>query len=89
MGNWCFGGNTAPRDRDTAIVQITVRRDVDGSLHLEEPVFIPCKLSGSDGFNDYQPRPYAPDTPEYARAMSKLDGSWAGADLVIDYSAFH
>ncbi|MBE6997002.1 MAG: CapA family protein, partial [Ruminococcaceae bacterium] len=89
MGNWSFGGNTAPRDRDTAIAQITVRRDPDGSLHLAPPQFIPCKLSGSDGVNDYQPTPYEPDTPEYERAMGKLDGSWTGADLSIDYSAFH
>ena len=89
LANWSFGGNTNPRDRDTAIAQFTVRRDPDGSLHLEAPVFIPCKLSGSDGANDYQPQPYAPDTPEYARTMSKLDGSWSGADLSIDYSAFH
>ena len=89
MGNWSFGGNTAPRDRDTAIAQFTVRRDPDGSLHVEAPVFIPCKLSGSDGRNDYQPQPLDPEAPEYDRAMSKLDGSWKGADLSIDYSAFH
>ena len=51
--------------------------------------FVPCKLSGSDGFNDYPPRPYDPESAEFARAMSKLDGSWSGADLTIDYSAFH
>ena len=89
MGNWSFGGNTAPRDRDTAIAQFTVRRDPDGSLHVEAPVFIPCKLSGSDGRNDYQPQPLDPEAPEYDRAMSKLDGRWNGADLSIDYSAFH
>ena len=38
---------------------------------------------------EHQPTPYEPDTPEYARAMSKLDGSWTGADLAVDYSAFH
>ena len=89
MGNWSFGGNTAPRDRDTAIAQFTVRRDPDGSLHLETPVFIPCKLSGSDAVNDYQPQPLEPGTAAYDRAVSKLDGSWKGSDLSIDYSPFH
>ena len=89
MGNWSFGGNTAPRDRDTAIAQITVKREHDGSISLSAPELIPCKLSGHDAYNDYQPQPYPEDAAEYARTMSKLDGSWTGADLSIDYSAFH
>lgn len=89
LGNWSFGGNTAPRDRDTAIAQITIKRDTDGSVSMDQVELIPCKLSGTDAYNDYQPRPYAPETAEYDRAMSKLDGSFAGPDLTIDYSAFH
>ena len=89
MGNWSFGGNTAPRDRDTAIAQITVKREADGTVSLETPVLIPCKLSGHDAYNDYQPQPLDPESAEYARAMSKLDGSFTGPDLSIDYSAFH
>lgn len=89
LGNWSFGGNTAPRDRDTAIIQATVKRDVDGTLSLDGFDWIPCKLSGHDAYNDYQPCPLEEGTAEYDRAVSKLDGSWTGADLSIDYSAFH
>ncbi|MGE4353060.1 MAG: CapA family protein, partial [Oscillospiraceae bacterium] len=32
MGNWSFGGNTNPRDKDTVIVKLTVMRDVDGTV---------------------------------------------------------
>jgi len=89
LGNWSFGGNSAPRDRDTAILQLTVRRDPDGRCTLDGLERIPCRLSGEEAYNDYQPQPYDPEEPGYARALSKLDGSWNGADLSIDYSAFH
>ncbi|MBR1659022.1 MAG: CapA family protein [Oscillospiraceae bacterium] len=89
LGNWSFGGNTAPRDRDTAIAKVTVKRDVDGSLSKDSWEVIPCSLSGVAGVNNYQPTPYAPESEDYARAMSKLDGSFSGPDLVVDYSAFH
>lgn len=89
LGNWSFGGNTAPRDRDTAIIQITAVRDVDGSVSLGAVELIPCELSSEPSLNNYQPHPYDPDSEEYARAMSKLDGTFTGPDLVVDYSAFH
>ena len=89
LGNWSFGGNTSPRDRDTAIIQITAVRDVDGSVSLGDMELIPCELSSEPLLNNYQPHPYDPDSAEYARAMSKLDGTFTGPDLVVDYSAFH
>lgn len=89
LGNWSFGGNTAPRDRDTAIIRITAVRDVDGSVTLGGVELIPCELSSEPSLNNYQPHPYDPDSAEYARAMSKLDGTFTGPDLVVDYSAFH
>ncbi len=89
LGNWSFGGNTSPRDRDTAIIQITAVRDIDGGVSLGGMELIPCELSSEPGVNNYQPRPYEPGSEEYARAMSKLDGTFTGADLVVDYSAYH
>ena len=89
LGNWSFGGNTAPRDRDTAIVQFTIKRDVDGKVSVEGYEAIPCCLSSTEGINDYRPVPYEEGSAEYQRAMSKLDGSFDGPDLTIDYSEFH
>jgi len=86
LGNWSFGGNTAPQDRDTAIVQVRFRRDPDGTLTLDACSAVPCSLSGSAGYNDYQPTPYEPDAPGYARVMRKLNGSFDGEDLTVDYS---
>jgi poly-gamma-glutamate synthesis protein (capsule biosynthesis protein) len=89
LGNWSFGGNTAPRDRDTAIVQISVKRDVDGTVTLDGYSVIPCCLSSTPAVNDYRPEPYGEDSDDWARAMSKLDGTFNGPDLTIDYSAYH
>lgn len=86
LGNWSFGGNTAPRDRDTAIAQVTVTRQDDGTLALDHFTCIPCCLSSTAGVNDYRPTPYEEESAEYQRAMSKLDGTWTGADLNVDYS---
>lgn len=37
----------------------------------------------------YQSWAFEPGTEEYDRAMSKVDGSWTGANNVIDYSFMH
>ena len=86
MGNWSFGGNAHPRDMDTAIVQVTVKRDIDGSISTDAHEVIPCRLSSTTEYNDYCPTPYEEDSEEYKRVISKLDGSFDGADLVVDYS---
>lgn len=89
LGNWSFGGNTAPRDRDTAIIQVSVKRDINGEISLAGYDCIPCELSSRPDVNNYQPVPYDEGSEEYLRVMSKLDGSFSGPDLSIDYSAFH
>ena len=34
LGNFCFGGNTNPKDHDTAIVRVTAIRETDGKVRL-------------------------------------------------------
>ena len=70
---------------DTAIAQVTVKKDGDGWA-IEGYDLIPCRLSSADSKNDYRPRPYKEDEEGYARVLSKLDGSWTGSDLNVDYS---
>ena len=86
LGNWSFGGNTAPRDRDTAIAQIKLVLQRDGSYAMDGYQLIPCCLSSTGGSNDFRPVPYEEGSEDYARAMSKLDGSFTGPDLTVDYS---
>ena len=85
MGNWSFGGNTNPRDKDTVIVKLTVMRDIDGAISIADQELIPCASSGETNTNNYQPEPYEPDSEQWNRTLAKLDGSFSGADLYIGY----
>ena len=84
LGNFSFGGNGSPKDYDTAFVQQEVIREVDGTVHLGELTVIPCSISTNPNQNDFRPTPYAADTKEYARIMSKLDGTYTGGNLPWD-----
>lgn len=94
MGNWSFGGNTAPSDKDTAIVQVTVKRDVDGTISNDDLTIIPCCVSSrpvkegysGDNYNDYVPTPYTVDSDAYNRVLSKLDGTYQATSQGRDYS---
>ena len=86
LGNFSFGGNTAPRDRDSAIVQMEILRDENGKAVLGELTVIPVSISSIPTYNNYQPIPYEEGTKEYDRTLSKLDGTFTGPDLVVDYS---
>lgn len=86
LGNFSFGGNSFPRDYDSVIVQLTLCRNAYGCVSLEACDYIPCSISGSDENNDFRPTPYKKGSKEFERTMSKLDGSFTGADLEVDYS---
>ena len=85
LGNFCFGGNTNPEDKDTAILQQTVIREPDGSIHLGQLNIIPCSLSSIDRYNDFQPTPLDPESEAYARTLSKLDGTYGKTKLTVSY----
>lgn len=76
MGNFCFGGNRNPTDKDTAVVQVSVELQEDGSALLDEVTAIPCCVSSRSDRNDYRPTLYAPDSKEATRVLSKLDGTY-------------
>ena len=57
LGNFCFGGNKDPSDKNTMIYQQTFTFE-DGVLQAEEEPeasIIPCKISSAAGYNDFQP----------------------------------
>ena len=85
MGNWTFGGNTNPRDKDTILLQMTVRRDPDGTVSVDGYEIVPCACSGEANGNDYCPVPYEKDSEAWKRTLSKLDGTFDGKDLNISY----
>lgn len=87
MGNFSFGGSTFPQDYDSAILQMEVLRDENGKVKLGELTMIPVSISSINAYNNYQPTPYAEGSKEYNRVISKLDGSFKGANLVVDYGS--
>lgn len=86
MGNWSFGGNTNPRDKDTIIAKITLMRDIDGTISIVDREHIPCSSSGESSYNNYQPVLYEVGSEEYERTLSKINGTYEGADLSIGYT---
>ena len=85
LGNFSFGGNHFPRDLDSAIVQQEIIRDPDGTIRMGETTIIPVKITSLDRQNNFQPTPYAEGTEEYDRTLSKLDGTFTGPDLNVNY----
>lgn len=65
LGNFCFGGNRNPKDKDSMIFQqrftVTPEGIVDGGIEV-----IPCSISSVQNTNDYQPTPL---TGERARRV--------------------
>lgn len=86
LSNFCFGGNTAPRDMDSFLLRVTVTEYGDGTVAVTDREHIPCSISSVEGWNNYQPTPYGADSEAWNRVMSKLDGSFTGPDLNVDYS---
>lgn len=83
MGNFSFGGNGAPKDFDTALVQQQILLGTDGIVTLGERTIVPCSVSSAVYYNNFQPTPYEPGSEEYLRVLSKLDGSYTGPNLPI------
>lgn len=71
LGNFCFGGNSNPSDKDTMIFQQTFTIE-NGEL-VEDDVtnIIPCSISSVSGYNNYQPTPL--EGSEKDRVMQKIN----------------
>lgn len=83
LGNFCFGGNSNPEDKDTAIMQQRIIREPDGSIRMGNLDIIPCSLSSIDRYNDFQPTPLELGTEDYDRVLSKLDGSFGRMKVTV------
>ncbi|MCD7883254.1 MAG: CapA family protein [Lachnospiraceae bacterium] len=57
LGNFCFGGNSNPSDKDTMIFRQTFTITSDGVADDDAIEIIPCTLSSASGYNDYRPTP--------------------------------
>ena len=55
LGNFSFGGNNAPSDRDSAIFTQTFTLNGTEIEEDDDVEIIPCRISGEGGYNNYQP----------------------------------
>lgn len=70
LGNFCFGGNKNPSDKDTMIFQqtFTITNDVVSEDNVKN--IIPCSLSSRSDHNNYQPMIL--DGEEKERVMNRI-----------------
>ena len=68
LGNFCFGANVNPFDKDTFILQTTISKSGNNLVII--PNVIPCKISSTDYTNDFCPTPATGD--EAIRILNKI-----------------
>ncbi|MFD3156023.1 CapA family protein [Haloimpatiens sp. FM7330] len=69
LGNFCFGGNFNPKDKDTFIFQ-TKFKFKNNDLTGYDTKIIPCSISSKTNINDYCPTPLKGNEKE--RVLNKL-----------------
>ena len=78
LGNFCFGGNSAPSDMDSMIFQQTFTISNDGVKADNVTNIIPCSISSAYGYNNYQPTPSEGDEKTRIMEKSQDRSSWIG-----------
>lgn len=72
LGNFCFGGNTNPPDKDTIIYQQTFTFINDKLVPDDNVQIIPCSVSSVTSKNNYQPTPC--EGSEKQRIIKRMNG---------------
>ena len=82
MGNFCYGGNTNPDDKDSVIVQAEFARDSSsGEITLSRLHVITCLISTKTDLNDDCPTPCQEGSEDYQRIVSRLEMPSADAQM--------
>lgn len=86
LGNFCFGGNRNPKDKDTAIFQQTFTF-MDGELQTDDNIrIIPCSISSVKNRNNFQPTPATGSEAE--RIIEKINGYCKEFGLSFDTDGY-
>ena len=70
LGNFCFGGNRNPVDKDTMIFRQTFMFENGQMQAFEDADIIPCSVSSVKNRNNYQPTPL--NGTDFARVKQKI-----------------
>ncbi len=71
LGNFCFGGNRNPEDKDTFIFRQTFTVSDDGAASDAGIEIVPCRISSTTRRNDYQPTIYGEEDAK--RVLKRLN----------------
>ena len=74
LGNFCFGGNSNPRDKDTFIYQQTFRFQKGCLLGADPGKVIPCRISSTPDWNDFCPTLVEGEEAERIREKAGVAG---------------
>ncbi|MFZ5354381.1 MAG: CapA family protein [Bacillota bacterium] len=78
LGNFCFGGNRNPSDKDTFIYQQTFDFNKGMLTDTQKTKIIPCSVSSVKTRNNYQPTPLKGEEAE--RVLEKLSRISSGIE---------
>ena len=81
LGNFCFGGNSNPGDMNTMIFQETFKVGQGGTVNETSINLIPCTVSSSTTWNNYQPTPAEGDTAQQILANIETMSAQLGTEL--------
>lgn len=70
LGNFTFGANKNPKDKDTFIFQQTFKIDDYGNITYGDYNIIPCSISSETNKNTYQPTPLENESKD--RVLDRL-----------------
>lgn len=79
LGNFCFGGNANPSDKDCMMFQQTFTVNGNDVEHNDNVEFIACSISSVSGYNNYQPTPASGSEKERIDAKIALSTSQIAA----------
>jgi len=86
LGNFCFGGNKNPKEKDTMIFQQTFTF-VNGEKQEDQVIkVIPCTISSVSHRNDYCPTPVSGE--DAVRVIDKINDYSKQFDLQFDYEGY-
>lgn len=86
MGNFCFGGNRNPSDKDSMIFQQTFTF-VDGEKQNDTDIrVIPCSVSSVSDRNNYQPTPATGSEAE--RIINRINEYSRDFELEFDHDGY-
>lgn len=84
LGNFCFGGNRHPSEKDTAIFRQTFTFLESQLVSADNPYIIPCSVSSHAKHNNFQPTPvYDEDFERIREKITKRSEDFTGLENIM------